>query len=181
MIRKLNPNGLNLIKSFEGCKLDAYPDPASPLAIELRKTPNARKPGWEKLSGAPWTVGWGSTGVDPFSLDKDGKPVPIGPGTKWTQEQADKKKADDLELFCSSVSKLLKVQVNDNQFAALVSFAYNVGTNNLKNSTLLRLVNQGKFADAAEEFLKWTKAQGRQLPGLVRRREAERRLFLSVG
>lgn len=181
MIRKLNSNGLNLIKSFEGCKLNAYPDPASPLAVELRKVLNARKPGWEKFSGAPWTVGWGSTGVDPFNLDKDGKPTPIGPNTKWTQEQADKKKADDLEVFCNSVSKLLKVQVNDNQFSALVSFAYNVGANNLKKSTLLRLVNQGKFADAAEEFLKWTKARGKELPGLVRRREAERRLFLSVG
>lgn len=181
MTRKLNSNGLSLIKLFEGCRLTAYPDPASPLAVELRKAPNARKPDWQNLSGNPWTVGWGSTGIDPFNLDENGKPKPIGPGTKWTQDQADKRKADELDTVCESVSKLLKVAVSDNQFAALVSFAYNVGTNNLKNSTLLRLLNQGKTAEAADEFLKWTKAQGKVLPGLVKRREAERRLFLSVG
>lgn len=181
MTRRLNGNGLTLIKSFEGCKLEAYPDPASPLAVELRKPLNARKSGWENFSGSPWTVGWGSTGIDTFNLTPDGKPTSIGPGTKWTQAQADERKAADLDKFCSDVSKLLKVEVNDNQFAALVSFAYNVGVGNLKNSTLLRLVNQRKFLDASNEFLKWTKAQGKELPGLVRRREAERRLFLSPG
>lgn len=180
MVRKLNGNGLTLIKSFEGCKLEAYPDPASPLAAELRKTPNARKLGWESLSGSPWTIGWGSTGIDTFNLTADGKPTPIGPGTKWTQAQADERKAADLSTFCSEVSKLLKVEVNDNQFAALVSFAYNAGVGNLKSSTLLRLINQGKFVDASNEFLRWTKAQGKELPGLVRRREAERRLFLTT-
>lgn len=179
MTRKLNGNGLLLIKSFEGCKLEAYPDPASPLAAELRKVQNARKAGWETLSGDPWTIGWGSTGIDTFNLTPDGKPKPIGPGTIWTQAQADERKSKDLEKFCADVSKLLKVEVNDNQFAALISFAYNAGTGNLKSSTLLRLVNQGKFLDASNEFLKWTKAQGKELPGLVKRREAERRLFLT--
>ena len=70
-------------------------------------------------------------------------------------------------------------EINDNQFSALVSFCYNVGPGNLKSSTLLRHVNNGKFPEAANEFLKWTKAQGKELPGLVKRREAERRLFLT--
>lgn len=179
MTRKINDNGLTLIKSFEGCRLEAYPDPASPLAIEQRKTLNARRAGWENLSGDPWTIGWGSTGIDTFNLRPDGKPGQIGPGTKWTQQQADERKAKDLEKFCADVNKLLKVQVNDNQFAALVSFAYNAGTGNLRSSTLLRLVNQCKFAEASEEFMRWTKAQGKELPGLVRRREAEKRLFLT--
>lgn len=181
MVRKLNGNGLTLIKSFEGCKLEAYPDSASPLAIEMRRPPNARRPGWESLSGSPWTIGWGSTGLDTFNLTPDGKPSQIGPGTKWTQAQADERKSADLDKFCSDVSKLLKIEVTDNQFAALVSFAYNAGVGNLKSSTLLRLVNQGKHLEASNEFLRWTKAQGKELPGLVRRREAERRLFLTPG
>jgi lysozyme len=181
MVRKLNGNGLTLVKSFEGCKLEAYPDPASPLATELRKEANARKSGWEKLSGDPWTIGWGSTGIDTFSASSDGRLKPIGPGTKWTQAQADERKTQDLDRFCVEVSKLLKIETNDNQFAALVSFSYNVGIGNLKTSTLLRLTNQGKFVEASNEFLRWTKAQGKELPGLVKRREAERRLFLTPG
>lgn len=177
--RKINDLGMSLVHAFEGCKLKAYPDPASPLAAEMRKPPNARKKDWEKLSGDPWTVGWGSTGIDDFKLDENGKPTKIGPDTTWTQAQADDRSRRDLESFAKSVSSLLKREVNDNQFAALVSFAYNVGSGNLKNSTLLKLVNEGKFQQAADEFLKWTKAQGKVLPGLVKRREAERRLFLT--
>jgi lysozyme len=179
MRNKINDNGMLLIKSFEGCRLKSYPDPASPLATELRRPINARRPGWENLSGDPWTVGWGSTGIDTFAVGPDGKFLPIGPNTSWTQEQADKRKADDLQSFCISVSKMLKVEVNDNQFAALVSFAYNVGVGNLRTSSLLRLVNQRDFSAAANEFMRWTKAQKKELPGLVKRREVERRLFLT--
>lgn len=180
MQRKVNIAGIALIKSFEGCRLKAYADPGSPLGRELQKVENMRKPDWQNLSGAPWTIGWGATGVDFFNLTPEGKPTPIGPGTVWTQEQCDLRKEQDLEAVCSAVEKLLKVKVNDNQFAALVSFAYNCGTNNLKNSTLLQLLNANKPRQAADEFLKWTKAQGKVMPGLVRRREAERRLFLMV-
>lgn len=177
--RKINSLGISLVHSFEGCKLTAYPDPASPLAAELRKPKNAQRKDIDTLSGEPWTVGWGSTGIDDFNLDANGRPTKIGPGTTWTQAQADDRSRRDLESFAVSVTKMLKREVNDNQFAALVSFAYNVGAGNLRNSTLLKLVNNGKFAEAAEEFLKWTKAQGKVLPGLVRRREAEKRLFLT--
>lgn len=177
--RKVNGLGISLIHSFEGCKLKAYPDPASPLAAELRKPQNARRPDTSNLSGDPWTVGWGSTGIDDFNLDAEGKPTRIGPHTTWTQAQADDRSQRDMDSFAESVTKLLKRPVNDNQFAALVSFAYNVGASNLRNSTLLRLVNAGNYAKAADEFLKWTKAQGKVMPGLVRRREAERRLFLT--
>lgn len=180
MTRKLNVAGVALIKAFEGCKLEAYPDPGSPLGRELRKTENMRKEDWQMLSGAPWTIGWGSTGPDFFNLTSDGKPTQIGPGTRWTQEQCDLRKEQDLLQFCSAVEKLLKVKVTDNQFAALVSFAYNCGTGNLKNSSLLRFVNGNQPRLAAEEFLKWNKAQGQVMPGLTRRREAERRLFLMV-
>lgn len=172
---KLNEAGLNIIKYFESCRLQAYPDPASPLAAELRKDPNQRKKGWESLPGAPWTVGWGSTGIDDFVEP----PVPIGPTTVWTQEQADDRLARDIEKFAEGVRKLLKVDISSNRFSALVSFAYNVGLGNLKSSTLLQLVNRGRFQLAAEEFLRWNKAKGKVLPGLTKRRQEERRLFLT--
>jgi lysozyme len=178
-MRKVNSNGVKLIMKFEGCKLKAYADPASPLGQQLLKLPNQRVANWQSLSGEPWTVGWGSTGVDTFNLDANGKPTKIGPNTVWTQQQADQRLSEDIDAFAKQVVPLLKVDVNDNQFAALVSFAYNVGPNNLKKSTLLSLVNQKNFTAAAEEFIKWNKAQGKVLNGLTRRRETEKRLFLT--
>jgi lysozyme len=177
-MRAVNKEGLSLIKSFESCSLEAYADPASPLGAETRKSKAKRASGWEKLSGEPWTVGWGSTGLDYFNLDANGQPKRIGPGTKWTQAQADERNGKDLEKFSAQVIALLQVPVSDNQFAALVSFAYNCGVGNLKSSTLLRKVNESKFTEAAAEFLKWDKAQGQVMPGLTRRREAEKALFL---
>jgi lysozyme len=178
-MRKVNSNGVKLVMQFEGCKLNAYADPASPLGQQLLKQPGQRAPNWQTFPGDPWTVGWGSTGVDNFNLDANGRPTSIGPKTVWTQEQADKRLSEDLDTFAKQVTPLLKVEVNDNQFAALVSFAYNVGVSNLKKSTLLTLVNQKNFTAAADEFPKWNKAQGKVLLGLTRRREAERRLFLT--
>jgi GH24 family phage-related lysozyme (muramidase) len=73
---------------------------------------------------------------------------------------------------------LVKVPLNSNQFSALVSFSFNVGTGNLQTSTLLKKLNALDYTGAADEFLKWAKAKGQELPGLVRRRKAERDLFL---
>jgi len=176
--RTVNPEGLRLIMSFESCVLEAYPDPASKLAQQMRKHPSKRVRDWESLSGEPWTVGWGSTGLDHFNLDKEGKPTRIGKGTVWTQAQADSRKADDLATFCKGVESMVRTPLNDNQFSALVSFAYNCGLANLKSSTLLKRVNEGRFQEAADEFLRWNKAQGQVMNGLTRRREAERALFL---
>jgi lysozyme len=177
-MRKVNKAGVELVKSFEGCKLESYADPASPLAVELKKAKPKRAAGWEKLSGEPWTIGWGSTGLDHFNLDAKGQPTRIGPGLKWTQEQADEREEIDLAKFGAQVEALVSIKVSDNQFAALVSFAYNCGIGNLKSSTLLRKVNESKFQEAAMEFLKWDKAQGKVMLGLTRRREAEKALFL---
>ena len=118
-------------------------------------------------SGGKWTVGWGSTGPD------------IVRGTVWTQEQADERFARDLQRFEREVESLLTFEPTSNEFSALVSFAYNVGTNALAKSTLLRKFNAGDIAGAANEFLRWNKAGGKVLAGLTRRREAERDLFLS--
>ena len=94
-----------------------------------------------------------------------------------TQESAAALLEEDLAVFAAGVARLLTAPVAQIQFDALVSFAYNVGLGNLQRSTLLKKVNAGDLAGAAREFAKWTKAQGRELPGLVKRRAAERALF----
>lgn len=96
---------------------------------------------------------------------------------------------EDLAEFSAGVSSLVKVPVNDAQFGALVSFAYNVGLDidadtkaeGLGDSSLLRFLNQGMYRRAADQFPLWNKAGGKPLPGLARRRAAERELFLSAG
>ena len=70
-------------------------------------------------------------------------------------------------------------KITQNQFDALVSFAFNLGTGNLRNSTLLKKLNKDDFENAANEFLKWDMASGHQMAGLTRRRKAERALFLT--
>ena len=111
------------------------------------------------------TCGWGTT---------DG----VTEDTEWTQEEADLRLAEDLAIFELRVKKLLLLEPTSNQLAALVSFAYNVGTMNLRTSTLLKLFNAGDFAGAAEQFPRWNKAAGKVLPGLIARRAVERELFL---
>ena len=113
-----------------------------------------------------WTIGYGHT---------DG----VKEGDVITQEKADALLASDLDLFSSGVKRLVSADINNNQLGALVAFAFNVGLGNLRHSSLLRLVNQGDFVAAANEFPKWNKAAGQVLPGLTRRREAEKALFLS--
>jgi lysozyme len=143
----VSQEGIDLIKSFEGCRLKAYPDPGT--------------------GGAPWTIGWGTT-------------TGVVEGMACTQEQADQMLADDVAAVGRMVNSLLKIKVNQNQFDALVSFAYNVGSGALASSTLLRLVNAGEGEQAANEFPKWVHGgNGATLPGLVRRRAAERSLFLT--
>jgi len=117
-------------------------------------------------AGVP-TIGYGHTGPE------------VDIGLTITQRQADDLLAKDLAKFELGVSGLVSVQLNENQFSALVSFAYNCGLANLQQSTLLRYVNARKFEQAADEFLKWNRARKMVLPGLTRRRMAERSLFLS--
>ena len=136
--------GLELIKSFEGCILDAYQDCVG-----------------------VWTIGYGSTGSHVY------------PGLSITQQEAEDLLKQDLSRFEKAVSSFVTVPINGNQFDALVSFAYNLGEGALQGSTLLWLLNQGDYAGAADEFLKWASAGGEILAGLVRRRKAERSLFLS--
>lgn len=95
------------------------------------------------------------------------------------QETAERLLKVGLVSYESDVSRLVKVSLTQGQFDALVSFTYNLGARSLSTSTLLRKLNAGDYAGAADEFMRWNKAGGKVLNGLTRRREAERALFLS--
>mgnify|MGYP001069296736 FL=1 len=118
-----------------------------------------------------WTIGYG------WTQPVDGKPIRAGMTIK--QETAERLLKNGLVSYESDVSRLVKVGVTQGQFDALVSFTYNLGARSLSTSTLLRKLNAGDYAGAADEFMRWNKAGGKVLNGLTRRREAERALFLS--
>lgn len=118
-----------------------------------------------------WTIGYG------WTQPVDGKPIRDGMTIK--QETAERLLKTGLVSYESDVSRLVKVGLTQGQFDALVSFTYNLGARSLSTSTLLRKLNAGDYAGAADEFLRWNKAGGKVLNGLTRRREAERALFLS--
>ncbi len=116
-----------------------------------------------------WTIGYGHTGI----THNDGT---VKRGMKITQEKAEGLLAMDLNTkYAPDVIRMVKVPLTQNQFDALVSFHFNTGA--LGKSTLLRKLNAGDYQGAAAEFGKWTRGGGRVLPGLVRRRKAERHLF----
>ncbi|MGX8894001.1 lysozyme [Enterobacter cloacae] len=118
-----------------------------------------------------WTIGYG------WTQPVDGKPIRAG--MTINQETAERLLKTGLVSYESDVSRLVKVGLTQGQFDALVSFTYNLGARSLSTSTLLRKLNAGDYAGAADEFLRWNKAGGKVLNGLSRRREAERALFLS--
>lgn len=118
-----------------------------------------------------WTIGYG------WTQPVDGKPV--GKGMDITQKKADDLLKQGVVQYEAGVHGLVTVQLNQNQYDALVDFAYNLGVNALKGSTLLKKLNTGDYSGAANEFTKWNKAGGKELAGLTRRREAEKSLFLS--
>ena len=97
---------------------------------------------------------------------------------KITQSQAEAFLKQDLARFEKAVDDNVKVSLNGDQFAALVSFTYNVGEGALASSTLLRLLNQSDYQGAADQLLRWNKGDNGELAGLTRRRKAERALFL---
>lgn len=118
-----------------------------------------------KCPAGVWTIGYGHTGdVKPEYEFKD-------------EHQADIVLKHDLERFEECVERLAP-GLNDNQFSALVSFAFNLGETALARSTLLKHARAKRFEQAGAEFLKWHYAAGKVLPGLVKRRAAERALFL---
>jgi lysozyme len=111
-----------------------------------------------------WTIGYGHT--------KD-----VKEGDEWSQAHAEHMLEVELEEFCEYVNKMVKVPLEQYQFDALVAWVYNLGAGNFKESTLLRVLNQGDYDDVPHQIKRWNKAGGRVLQGLVRRREAEALLF----
>lgn len=107
-----------------------------------------------------WTIGYGTT-------------YQILEGDKCTQEDADAFLARDLRKFEKAVIKNIDVPLEQNQFDALVSFTYNLGPRNLKESTLRKRINENNFADVPYQIRRWNRAAGEVLDGLVRRRSAE--------
>jgi lysozyme len=148
---KLNNDGYNLITKHEGLSLKPYLCPA--------KVP---------------TIGYGNT------YYQDGKRVTLL-DNPITKEQAFEMFKEIADRFAKSVSQSVTADINQNQFNALVSFAYNVGVANLKKSTLLKLVNANPNNPQIKlEFLKWTKANGVLLNGLLKRRNDECSVYFKV-
>ena len=149
MTLKTSPQGLAIIKKFEGFRAKPYACPAGVA-----------------------TIGYGST------YYADGKPVKLT-DAPITEAQAQELLQATLAKYEACVNGAVKMPINQNQFDALVSFTYNVGCSAFRNSTLLRLLNQGYAPQAAAQFYRWTLGGGKVLAGLVSRRAAERALFES--
>lgn len=114
-----------------------------------------------------WTIGWGTTGPG------------IQEGLIISQQTADNMLKAHIQDVALDITALLgDIRLLQHQFDALVSLVYNIGIGAFKKSTLLKLIKQRKMAEAALEFDKWTKAGGKELPGLVKRRKAEKTLFI---
>ena len=145
----MNPsaNCIALIKRFEGFSAKPY---LCPSGVQ--------------------TIGFGSTRY------VDGSYVHLN-DIEIDEKQATAIMLTTLKSYASDVSRYVKVKINQNQFDALVDFAYNCGSKNLLNSTLLRKINEGNFVGAAFEFGKWVRGNNIVLQGLVNRRYAEKQLF----
>ncbi|KIS45497.1 lysozyme [Kosakonia radicincitans] len=115
-----------------------------------------------------WTIGYGH-----LILPNENFPQAL------SKVEAEDLLRADLGMTERGIHRLVTVDLNQNQFDALVAFAFNVGLGNLQNSTLLRLLNQGQYQEAADQFPRWNKAGGKILAGLTRRRDAERALFMA--
>jgi len=122
---------------------------------------------YKHFSSEPWTCGWGHTGPD------------VGPTTTCDETKAEQWFQGDVVTAEHACDMTLPMQVTQNQFDAMVSFTFNVGVSTESHSTLLRLVIGGQMELAADEFLKWCHVAGQIVPGLLRRRQAERELFLT--
>lgn len=174
---QINKDGEDLVISFEQYREFAYPDPASPLAratkgMKLRwGFRPAREiiaeldPSLRDLHGNPWTCGIGRTrGV---TID-----------TRMSQAQAMADMRGELEMIAEQVLDACTATPNENELAAMSSFAYNVGVAGFKKSTVLKCHNRGDKQAAARAFGLWVKAGGVEVAGLTRRRAAESALYL---
>ena len=140
---------LSIIKKYEGLKLEAYICPAGVA-----------------------TVGFGST------FYPDGRRVKLG--DKITLQEAESILIHDIKRFEKEVRNSVKIEIANNQLSALISFTYNVGASAFRKSTLLKKVNANPTdLSIHNEFMRWTRAGGKVLPGLVKRRAEESKLYFT--
>ena len=140
---KIGSKGLELIKHFEGCELEAYKCPAG-----------------------VWTIGYGHI-------------KGVQEGMTITEMQAEEMLQSELIEYEGYINDLVEVELNQNQFDAMVSWVNNLGGGNLRSSTLLKVLNAGNYAGVPEQMIRWNKAGGKVLEGLTRRRQAEADLFVA--
>jgi lysozyme len=154
MSRQINQAGLDLIKQYEGFRPNPYVDVAGHV-----------------------TIGYGTTHYqDGTEVTMQDQPIDEPTAAQLLEDLLNNE-------FCPQVENVIKVTITDNQFAALVSFTYNMGIGSLTQSTILRCTNASNWDDASRAFLLWNKARvGGELvaePGLTKRRQVEADLFLS--
>ena len=158
---KVSPDLIKLVKCHEGVRTRPYRCPALLWTIAVGHVidPNHAKVPFEERRNLQIPAGWDRT---------------------LTMDEVDRILSQDLGRFERGVVRLCPAAVGrQGVFDSLVSFAFNVGLGNLQRSSLRMKTNRGDFEEAAEEFMKWTKAAGKVLPGLVKRRQDERALYLS--
>ena len=146
----ISNDGLDNIKEDEGFRANAYRDPGS--------------------GDQPITIGYGTTRIS-------GKAVQLG-DTISEPKATSLMKRQVQNIYGAAVKRKVKVDLTQNEYDALVSFTYNVGVGNFGASTLLRKLNHKDYLEAADQFLRWDKADGQVMRGLTKRRKKERELFL---
>lgn len=141
MSRRINAEGVALIKQWEGLRLETY-----------------------RCSAGVLSIGYGHT-------------TSVIPGLHITEAEAERLLLRDLSVFEKAVSNAVTVELTDNQYAALVSWAFNVGARAMENSTLVRKLNAGDYASVPIELARWNKVKGQVVVGLSNRRAAEAGLW----
>ena len=166
---KLSKTGANLMHQYEGYRNKPYLCPTHIWTIgyghvlyqDQIRLPVVKKEGYTRLIRKEYVL----------------KPED---NRVWTKEEIEKLFADDIASFERGVLRLAPtVFGRQGAFDACVSFAFNAGLGNFQRSTIRMKINRGEWESAAEAFMMWTKGGGKELPGLVKRRKAEKALFLS--
>lgn len=129
----------------------------------IKKWEGLRLEAYLCTAGVP-TIGYGHT-----------KGVKIG--DVCTEDQANQWLLDDMLEASEAIDRLVRVPLNNNQYGALTSFVFNLGWGNLQTSTLLKMLNEGKYMEASNQFLRWNKVKGVTSTGLSNRRAEEMKLF----
>ena len=170
---KLSKAGADLMHQFEGCRNKPYLCPAHIWTIGYGHVL------YQEQIRLPMMRPEGKTKADIPMIRKE---MPLRPEDNrvWSKQEIEELFATDVASFERGVLRLVPGVVSrQGSFDALVSISYNFGLGNLQRSTIRMKANRGEWEAAAEAFMMWTKGGGKELPGLVRRRKAERVLFLS--